>query len=175
MKMKLMAVAVLALACTQAYAINKCVDASGNLTFQDAPCTGKGERIKATPASGYADEPAAQPAGAAASAPGRKLSGTEKMYESLKDERVRREKWVVMNEARNRLAFTQQRCAQEQAQLETSKGYSNNNLAGATRDVSISQQMSAAATTCDTKTRSIEREVDAAEKVCAEIKCIAAF
>lgn len=175
MKFKRMAVAIIGIACMQVHAVNKCTDGTGKLTFQDAPCTGKGEQIKATPASGYADEPIAQTAVAAPTTPGRKLSGTEKMYESLKDERVRREKWIVMNESRGRLSIAHQQCAQEQTQLAASKGYSNNNLAGATRDVSISQQMTAAATACGTKTRSIERDVDAAEKVCAEIKCIPAF
>jgi hypothetical protein len=172
MKKELMAVAILSLACMQAYAINKCSDAAGKLTFQDAPCAGKGEQIKATPASGYVDAPTEQPD---AATPSKKISGTEKLYQSLKDDRVRREKWVVMNDAGRKLAMAHQQCDQEQAQLAASKGYSNNNLAGATRDVSISQQMTAAATACSNKTRSIEREVDAAEKVCAEIKCIAAF
>ena len=174
MKNQWLIAVIMAMACTQVHAVNKCSDATGKVTFQDAPCTGKGEQINVRPASGHADATAEQPSGAA-SAPGKKISGSEKMYEALKDERTRREKWVVMNEARAKLVAAQRQCDQEQARLAASKAYSNNNLAGATRDVSISGEMTAAATACGAKTRGIEREVEAAEKVCAEIKCIAAY
>lgn len=33
-----------------AWAINKCTDASGKVSFQDAPCAGRGEKIEARPA-----------------------------------------------------------------------------------------------------------------------------
>lgn len=33
-----------------AWAINKCTDADGKVSFQDAPCTGKGEKIEVRPA-----------------------------------------------------------------------------------------------------------------------------
>lgn len=32
-----------------AWAINKCTDANGRVSFQDAPCTGKGEKIEVRP------------------------------------------------------------------------------------------------------------------------------
>lgn len=174
MKTGVIGVMMAVLVCNNSFAINKCLDATGKVTFQDAPCIGKGGQINVRPASGDADLTAQQTEGAAP-VPGKKLSGTEKMYESMKDERMRREKWIVMNDARIRLSAAHRQCDQEQATLAASKGFSNNNLAGATRDVSISQEMTAAATACLAKTRVIEREVDAAEKVCAEIKCIAAF
>jgi hypothetical protein len=73
---------VMAVTCMQAYAVNKCTDASGKIAFQDAPCTtSKSEQVKATPASGYADATANQPS---ASAPAKKPSGDEKLYASLK-------------------------------------------------------------------------------------------
>lgn len=33
-----------------AWAINKCTDANGKVSFQDAPCTGQGEKIEVRPA-----------------------------------------------------------------------------------------------------------------------------
>ena len=37
-----------------AWAVNKCTGADGKLTFQDAPCADKGEKIEVRPASGHA-------------------------------------------------------------------------------------------------------------------------
>jgi hypothetical protein len=52
---------------------------------------------------------------------------------------------------------------------------SNNNLAGATRDASISQAMTAAAIACDSLTPGKDKEVVSVEKVGSEVKCIPAF
>jgi len=52
-----------------AEAINKCTGADGKVSFQDAPCAGKGEKIDVRPASGNAPLPApraAEPAPAVA-------------------------------------------------------------------------------------------------------------
>jgi len=163
-----------ALAAMQVHAINKCVDLNGKITFQDAPCVGKGETIKVTPASGPDSMPSPLNEAAQTQASPAK-SGTQKQYDSLKDERFRREKWAVMNYARQNLETIRLKCESEQKELAASKVWSKNNLAGATRDSSISQEMTAAAVACDSRIRGKEKEVDAAEKVCAEIKCIAAF
>ena len=40
------------LAAAPAWAINKCKGADGKVSFQDAPCTGQGEKIEVRPASG---------------------------------------------------------------------------------------------------------------------------
>jgi hypothetical protein len=37
-----------------AWAINKCKNPDGKTVFQDAPCSGQGEKIEVRPASGYA-------------------------------------------------------------------------------------------------------------------------
>lgn len=161
-----------ALSAMQAFAINKCVDPNGKTAFQDAPCAGKGETIKVTPASGHHNAPPPLTQDAPTQASPAK-SGTQKLHESLKDERIRQEKWFVMVDARQNLENVRLKCESEQKELAASKVWSKNNLAGATRDSSISQEMSAAAAACDSRIRGKEREVEAAEKVCAEIKCIA--
>lgn len=40
---------LLAVACTQAMAVNKCTGADGKVVFQDAPCEGRGEPVKVWP------------------------------------------------------------------------------------------------------------------------------
>ncbi|MFY3386815.1 DUF4124 domain-containing protein [Paracidovorax sp. MALMAid1276] len=54
-----------------AWAINKCTDARGRISFQDAPCAGEGEKIEVRPALPAAApaSSAAPPAAAAAAAP----------------------------------------------------------------------------------------------------------
>lgn len=160
---------VLILAIGNAYAINKCTGADGKIVFQDAPCSGKGESITVKPASG----PAATPLQAEVS--GSKpiaQSGTQKLLDSMKDERVRREKWSEMVYANKMLKEARNQCDAEQKRLAEAKNLSKNNLAGATRDVSISQEMTAAAMLCDSRTRQKEKELADAEQVCKEIKCI---
>lgn len=41
-------------AATPAWAVNKCIGPDGKVVFQDAPCTGKGEKLDVRPASGAA-------------------------------------------------------------------------------------------------------------------------
>lgn len=49
-----LAVAALLLAAAPAWAINKCKGMDGKVSFQDAPCSGQGEKIEVKPASGTA-------------------------------------------------------------------------------------------------------------------------
>lgn len=51
------AAALLTLAAAPAWAVNKCTGPDGAVVFQDAPCAGKGETIKVTPASGSSNTP----------------------------------------------------------------------------------------------------------------------
>ncbi len=102
-------------------------------------------------------------------------TATEMSLTSLQNERIGREKWIVMNDARNALRIQRIQCADLQRQLAQSKSSSTNNLAGATRDVSISQEMTASAIACDSQSRAKEKEVAHAEKICGDVKCIPAF
>lgn len=149
---------------SSAWAINKCTGPGGKISFQDAPCIGQGDKIAVKPASGFADSTAETT-----------QTRTQSNLDTLQNERMRREKWLVMNDARKGLEDQRARCADEQKRIASTKSRSNNNLAGATRDVSISQEMTAAAMACDSSTRGKEKEVESAEKVCSEVRCIPAF
>lgn len=160
------------LCANHAHAVNKCTGANGKISFQDAPCAGQGGVIKVSPATGHSSSTTASTVGGVTDKP---QSETEKQYQALRSERIRREKWLVMNDARSAVTNAIAQCDKEQQQLIDSKAYSKNNLAGATRDVSISQEMTAAATACSNRVRAKEKELETAEKVCQEIKCIAVF
>jgi hypothetical protein len=156
-----------------ANAMNRCTQANGNITFQDAPCEGKGVSFNAAPASGYSQQPKEPQKSVEVSPPKSQTVIAKEQLASLQDERMRREKWFVLNDRRGDLVGQRNSCEREQRALRESKANSNNNLAGVTRDASISSEMAAAATVCDGKLREIERQLSAAERVCAEIKCIA--
>lgn len=146
------------------FAISKCKGSDGKVTFQDADCPGQGEKISVKPASGLGD-----PAKITAQ------TAMQMSLTSLQNERIGREKWVVLNDARNALEVQRNQCADVQKQLAESKSFSKNNLAGATRDVAISQEMTATAIACDSRSRVKEKEVADAEKICSEVKCIRVF
>ena len=156
--------ALLILGATHVFAISKCKGPDGGVVFQDAACPGQGEKISVKPASGVGG-----PAKITSQ------TATEMSLTSLQNERIGREKWIVMNNARNSLGIQRNQCADLQKQLADQKNLSNNNLAGAVRDVSISQEMTASAIACDSRSRAKEKQVADAEKICGDIKCIPAF
>ena len=51
MKLLVIVAALLSTIFAPAWAINKCTDTDGKVAFQDAPCTGKGEKIEVQPNS----------------------------------------------------------------------------------------------------------------------------
>lgn len=68
MKLLFISAAVLSALCTPAWAVNKCTGSDGKVTFQDALCAGKGERIEVRPNTGL-ELPKPLPAAAEALAP----------------------------------------------------------------------------------------------------------
>lgn len=162
-----------------AFAINKCTGADGKTVFQDAPCMGKGETITVKPASGQAPTPvvaapAAVASGAAPAAAAPSPSATAKK-EGVFGEKWRRktdlESHLISN-ARGELSGHLQGCQQQQAALAAKKGAARNNLAGATWEASISAEMQAAATTCDTKARDIRAKLEGYERELRELQAV---
>lgn len=170
---KIFAILIAATLCAQPTIaqVYRCKGPNG-IEMQQVPCIGQGEKLNVRPASGSA---AAVPSQADSSQPpgGAKVkSRVEKNVEALQDERLRREGWFEMQALKAKLNNILIQCAAEQRRIGNERAYSNNNLAGATRDVSITTEMKAAASVCDTKVRSAEREVDQLVKHCEKIKCI---
>lgn len=157
-----------------AQAINKCTGADGKIVFQDAPCMGQGEKIEVRPASGAApksapamasDAAGANPAPAQATAPARK--------ENVFGERWQRRTYLEnrgIPDAHAAIDGHQADCAAQQAQLAAKKKRATNSLAGATWEDSISGEMQAAATTCDTRARELRAELDSLRKELRELQ-----
>lgn len=141
-----------------AWAINKCTSQDGRTTFQDAPCQqGKGEKIEVRPASGYTAAPSAQ--GSAVTPTAKRQTEAERIEANIavsqRDRRIRTIDETLLPNARNNIEAKQSSCQREMSVVRDRKRAANNNLAGATWEQSLSSEMGAIATRCDTETRTL--------------------
>lgn len=155
-----------------ALAINKCIAADGKVSFQEQPCPGKGGAIEVKPASGaaYAPAPSQATNGAMTSStntapPTRK----EGVFGDTYRRKLDLETHLISN-AKGELSSHLKNCDAQQQALAAKKGQARNNLAGATWEQSISAEMQAAATTCDTKARDIRARLEGYEKELRELQ-----
>lgn len=165
--LRLIALSVAILAVTgPAWAVNKCTGPDGKTVFQDAPCAGKGEKIEVRPASGSAPVPAPLPVSAQ---PPRTASAKEGAFGESWQRRTYLENRGVAD-ARGAIVAHQNQCDAKQKELAAKKGQANNNLAGATWEQSISTEMQAAATLCDSKLRDLRAQLESLEKELRELQ-----
>ncbi|MDQ0068984.1 hypothetical protein J2W34_000758 [Variovorax boronicumulans] len=146
----------------------KCPDATGRMQFQQTPCSGgSGGKLDVRPASG----PAAASTGSQANgAPG--VGGEKKSFtDTLAEERLQRERWVRLNDAKLDSDRQRAACEQEQRAMASRTASSNNNLAGATRNQAIASEMQAAATTCQNRVSGADRLVDRLQGECDRMGC----
>jgi len=133
-----------------AWAINKCAGPNGKAVFQDTPCAGQGSEITVKPASGYVSPPQAA---ASDTVP---VTEAQRINANL----AKRERDMRKRELERAIEENTARCEQEQVTLQTRKSSAYNNLAGATWEQSISQEMQAAAQRCDTRGQELYRELE---------------
>lgn len=158
--------AALVAAASPAWSINKCVGADGKVSFQEQACPGKGGAIEVKPASGMAPAPVQQPDVPAAASQASKKEGVfGETYRRKLDLETH-----LISSTRAELNGHLQSCDAQQRALAAKKGQARNNLAGATWEQSISAEMQAAATTCDTKARDLRSRLEGYEKELRELK-----
>ena len=169
MKPFMLFAAVLAALCAPAWAVNKCTGADGRVSFQDAPCSGKGESLNVRPARGDAPAaPAAAPAdGAAAGAPRTEAQRLEGLIsESQRLRKVQEYELRIVPGAQSAIANQRRQCDAQLQALKDKKRLANDNLAGATWESSISTEMTAVATRCDTYAAELRSDLEARKKEC---------
>lgn len=174
MKILLIAAVVLPVLCAPAWAINKCTGPDGKVAFQDAPCAGKGEKIEVRPATGASPAPTAAmaPTSNAESAPKKQTEADRINALTAASQRERRK--VDLDErlvpyARSAIANQQMQCDAQLMALQAKKRAATNNLAGATWEGSISSEMTAVATRCDTRSRDLREEFSILKKECVSL------
>lgn len=162
---------VLALVCLTlpAWAINKCTGADGRIVFQDMPCQGRGEKLNIRPTPINPPAPATEEANGTE----KPLSDVERVKQfNAQAENTRKRQDIEMvllpsaYAALNRHLAT---CEREYRFLQNEKGRATNNLAGATWEQSLSQEMSALATKCETQTRQHNSNIADIKRQCQKV------
>ena len=167
----LLASAAISLLCSQAWAINKCTGPDGKVSFQDAPCVGKGEALTVTPASGKAPpSQATTPGGSATPVPGKPQTEAQRIEAQIAASQQDRRKLELearlVPDALNAISRQRSGCDQELKTLQERKQFTNNNLAGATLQGAISSEMTAIATRCATRNTEVREDYEALRKEC---------
>lgn len=166
--------AVTALAYGPVWAVNKCIDPSGAVVFQDAPCVGKGETLTVRPASGAVPKAqsadAAGPDGSSQSKPMTEAQRIERQVAASQQDRRKQELEVrLVPDAEGAILRHRAACDRDMKALQAKKALANNNLAGATWEGSISGEMTALATTCDTRNRELREDAAALRAECQKL------
>lgn len=165
--LRLIALSVGVLALTgPAWAVNKCTGPDGKTVFQDAPCAGKGEKIEVRPASGST---ASLPAATSPAQGARQAAAKEGAFGESWQRRTYLENRGIAD-AKGAIVAHQSQCDARQKELAAKKSQANNNLAGATWEQSISTEMQAAATLCDSKQRDLRAQLESLEKELKELQ-----
>ncbi|MCM2340452.1 DUF4124 domain-containing protein [Rhodoferax sp.] len=161
--------ALLAALCGPAWAINKCTGADGKVVFQDAPCSGKGEVLRVRPGSGHEPVPqvAQSPAADVPAKPRTEAQRIEALIAASQGKRRLQELEVrLVPDAQGAIDAHRAQCDGQMKALQVKKYSASNNLAGATWEGSISGEMTAIATRCDTRNRELKDDYDALRKEC---------
>jgi hypothetical protein len=165
----------------QVSALQRCVDKAGKVTYSDQACAPdqQARRVELSGAGSAAPQPAATAAQSAsaqdqipsAQASDDRLKAMKGYLAEVEHARKRDSLAVDLRNAERALSNTQSAMDAELAQLRNKKAYANNNLAGATWESSISQEMTAIAQRYDTK---IRMAADRVERLRAELAAMEA-
>jgi len=172
MTMKAALLALTCLAASPAWAINKCT-IDGQVVFQDAACPGKGESIKVRPASGSAPAPSGDAATDADKPAKKPMTEAQRIEANIKNSQDTRRKvdleTRIVPGAEMEIDRQRSQCDREYRALQDKKRAANNNLAGATWEGSISSEMTALATRCDTRNRDLRADLERLKAECQQL------
>lgn len=164
----LIAAALLAALCTPAWAINKCTGPDGKIAFQDAACGGKGEKMNVRPASG--DGAALQPTSTSATPTDKPKTEAQRIEAQISESQRKRRRQELevrlVPDAQGEINRQRTQCDQQIKELQDKKSLAKNNLAGAMWEGSISAEMTAIASRCDSRSRELRDDLDALRKEC---------
>lgn len=150
---------------TPAWAVYKCQDASGRISYQQAPCNGAspGEKLDVGPASGNsakAQAPATPPGGAQPPA----TTETDRLNllsgRLAKENRLSTLNNLHIPGAHSEIQRARTRCESEIDAVRKRKALATKDLAGATWEQSLSSEMQAIAAQCDTEQRRLQAHLD---------------
>jgi hypothetical protein len=148
----------------QALAVNKCTDTDGKVSFQDAPCIGKGQALQVKPASGKATTPTSSNA---TSTLADRINAD--VAESQRNRRIRELEGIHIRGANAELAEHRAACAQQQKELAAKQYAYVQNLYGKTHAAQIASEMAAVSSRCDQKDRELVQQEDLLKAECVKL------
>jgi len=165
------AIVALALLSTTASAeVYKCrID--GKTVFSDRPCSADATKIDVRPAAGRA--PSAEQGGitdAPTGVPINSSTNPRALLDRMERERRVRELEYEIQRRRSKIVDEQAAMEREVATLREKKTHANNNLAGATWEKSISEEMSAVVARYDVRIRTLQDEIDRLDRDLAGLR-----
>jgi hypothetical protein len=155
-----------------AQAVQKCTGPDGKVVFQDLPCAGRGEQLNIRPAMGAAPAPVTTtaPDGGAPQQPMTEAQRLNQQADKMRAARRKQEmELVIVPDAANALNSHRTSCDAELRALQDKKSRASNNLAGATWEQSISTEMTAVSSRCDSRSRELQANLDAVRKECQSV------
>ncbi|WP_315123988.1 DUF4124 domain-containing protein [Comamonas antarctica] len=159
------AIGLAGLAHLPAWAVYKCVDANGRVTFQQSACSGatQGAKLDVQPASGYpASPPPSNAATADSSSP--RASEADRLNalsaRLAKENRLSTLNNLTIGGAQDDIVRARRQCQAELDAVRNRKKLASNDLAGATWEQSLSAEMQAIAAQCDTEQRRLQAILD---------------
>ena len=154
MKMLLVATLLSAMCGPAQAQVYKCKQPDGSTVFADAPCAAGAKPIDVSPASGSAPGDAAHQGN---SAPGARRMPTRNEQADIAVRRRLLQNDIDLQE--RRIAATIDEMNAKLAELRNRKRYANNNLAGATWEQSVSEEMSATSAGYETELKGMRDEL----------------
>ncbi len=162
--------AALMVAVSPAWAINKCTGVDGRVTYQDAPCSGKGVVIEVNPAVGRSPVSAAPESSPDGTKPVSEAQRIEAQVASSQSERRLREvQNIFYPQSQGLLDQHRRGCEQEQKSLAAGQFQYGQNLYGKTHAAQIAGEMAAASARCDLKDRELKEKSEALRGECIQL------
>lgn len=152
-----------------AWAVNKCTGPDGKVSFQDAACLGKGEAINVRPASGQAPRQPVNPSGGKPITEAQRIEGQISQSQTERRTRDLQERWIPRAQAD--VLSNRQRGEQRTKELDYEKNRYIQNLAGTVHRASVTSELAAHVTVCDTKDRELKEALDTLQMECKKLGC----
>lgn len=153
----------LLLAAGQAMAVNKCTGPDGKVTFQDAPCAGKGGAIEVKPASGSTS---ARPEDSKALV--ERINAS--VNASAQARRITELEALLIPRTRDALQKHLNDCARRRQQLEASQYAYQQNLYGKTHAAQVASELVQLSLDCNRTEQSIGYQLSELEAEHRELK-----
>lgn len=152
--------------------VYKCT-VGGRTVFSDQPCSPSSKPIDVRPASGRSaaplEETPTQPAAPVAD-PVNSSNNPQAVLARVERERLIRDKEHEIKVQKSTIEDEQVAMDRELAELRRKKDYARNNLAGATWEKSISEEMNAVVARYDVRIRALQDEIKRMEADLAELR-----